>query len=140
MASENWFANLEATIFTIVKFRLERSLKSKYPSLFCTTSGQTDADPVFPTVYIHELPGREIGSDLENATVNAVEETLQVEVTTNTSKTDCKTVMTETMLQFKALRFNVSTLPLFSIEGNTHRGVARFRRVVGRDDSDIVKI
>ena len=140
MASENWFSKLEATIFTMVKFRLEKTLKKKFPNLFCTTSSQTDADPVFPTVYIHELPGIEAGSDLENDAVNAVLETLQVEVTTNTGKVDCQTVIAETIKQFKFLRFDIVAFPVFSIEGNVHRGIFRARRLIGASDTDIVKI
>ena len=135
MANDNWFVTLESKLFTIIKTRLTRNIGSKYPSLFCTTSPVTDADPVFPTVYIHELPGMEMGQDIENTGINAVLETLQIEVTTNNTMKECADVASAVILQLKALHFNIIALPVYSYEGNVIRGIIRARRMIGSDDS-----
>lgn len=135
MASDNWFASLESKIFTIMKTRIVNNLESKYPNIFCTSSSRVDTDPVFPTVYIHELPSVESGMELDNTGINAVVESIQVDVTTNTSMRDCTIVMTEVVTQLKALRFNVSALPTYVIENvNVYRGIVRARRLIGADD------
>lgn len=136
MANNDWYASLESKIFTIMKTRIVRNLRSKYPDIFCTSSGRTDSDPVFPTVYIHELPGMEQGMDIENSGINAVLETIQVDVTTNQSMKDCTHVMTEVITQLKLLHFNVSALPTYLVENeNIYRGIVRARRLIGSDDT-----
>lgn len=140
MASDVWFSKLESVIFTIIKARMTAKLRSKYPNIFFTTSSQIDTEPAFPTVYIHETGCLEAGNDLENKTVNAVIETIQVDVTANTSDTDCKTVATEVINQLKALRFNIVGFPVYTIDGNIHRAVIRARRTIGSGDTDIVLI
>lgn len=135
MANNDWFASLESKIFTIMKTRIVRNLSGKYPNIFCTSSSRVDADPVFPTVYIHELPSLETGMDLDNTGINAILETIQVDVTTNTEMRDCTIVMTEVVTQLKALRFNVTALPTYMIESeNVYRGIVRARRLIGADD------
>jgi len=135
VVNDNWFANLESKIFTIMKTRIVKNLKGKYPDIFCTSSNKTDADPVFPTVYIHELPGVEMGMDIENSGINAVLENLQVDVTTNQSMKDCTYVMAEVITQLKALHFNINALPTYLIENeNVYRGIVRARRLIGSDD------
>lgn len=135
MANNDWFYNLESKIFTILKTRITKNLKSKYPDIFCTRSGRVNSEPVFPTVYIHELPGIETGEDLDNTGINAILETLQVDVTTNQSMQDCTWVMMEVMSQLKALRFNMTAMPTYLIEDNIYRGIVRARRLIGSDDS-----
>ena len=140
MASSNWFSKLESVIFTILKTRLNAALKTKYPNLFCTTSSSTDSEPVFPTVYMHEVGSVESGMDLDNTNVNAVIETIQVDVTTNASREDCKIVTSEVIMQLKAMRFNIIMMPIYSTENNIQRGVVRARRTIGQGDGDIVLI
>lgn len=133
--NDNWFMDLESKIFTIMKTRITKNLQSKYPTIFCTMLGQIDSEPVFPTVYIHELPGMEMGMDLEGTSINAVMETIQVDVTTNQSMKDCTYVMAEVITQLKALRFYIDALPTYLIENNVYRGIVRARRLIGSDDN-----
>ena len=135
MATNDWFFNLESRIFTILKTRITRNLSTKYPNIFCTRSSQLDSEPVFPTVYIHEMPGLEMGEDFDNTGINAVLETLQIDVTTNQSMQDCTRVMMEVISQLKALRFNIATMPTYLIEDNIYRGIVRARRLIGSDDT-----
>ena len=76
-----------------------------------------------------------MGMDIENSGINAVLETIQVDVTTNQSMKDCTHVMTEVITQLKALHFNITALPTYLIENeNVYRGIVRARRLIGSDD------
>ena len=135
MANDNWYMSLDAKIFTIMKTRLAKKLGSVFPKLFCTSSDSIDADPVFPTIYIHPLQGVETGSDLVNESINAILYTLQVDVTANTTMNDCRNVTMEVMNQLKLLHFSIVGMPVYTTEGNVFRGVIRGRRTIGGDDS-----
>ena len=84
-----WAIELGPTIYSIVKAKATEQLKDKYPTLNVTDKGESDQPAVFPTVYIHELPGMELGQDLEGQTINAVRETIQVDVTSNNVERLC---------------------------------------------------
>lgn len=129
-----WAFNLEYVIMTIVKTKIETALKTDYPNIFITNNGKSTAKPVFPTVYIHELPGTE-KSDLEGSAINAVLESFQVDVTTNTSQSDAKKVCAVVAQIFKELRFQISSMPEISDDGETYRSTCRVRRWIGADDT-----
>lgn len=133
--ADNWFSQIESRIFTLVTTRMKRNLPNF--KLRCTTDGQSNGPSYFPTVYIHELQPIEAGQDLTNRTVNALIYTMQIEVFAK-SKSDAKTIMSEAVLQMKALSFDVSAFPVEMSDGNVVQSVARFRRVIGGGDTDIV--
>lgn len=135
MADERWFTQLESRIFTIVTARMKKALP-KY-KLKCTTDGQSDGPSYFPTVYMHELSPYETGMDLTNQTINALVYTMQIEVFAKDKK-DAKAIMSEAVLQMKKLSFDVTTFPVEMSDGNVVQSVARFRRVIGAGDTDIV--
>ena len=135
MANDNWYVSLDSKIFTILKTRLVKKLGSKYPKLFCTMADSIDSEPVFPTVYIHTLQGVEMGADLVNESINAILNTVQVDVTDNESMNDCRIVTMEVLNQLKLLHFNIVGMPIYTTEGNVYRGVLRARRTIGSDDS-----
>lgn len=98
MADNQWVFDLETNIFSNVATIAKPKLKKKYKSMnfdtaFTTVEKNLDKDPVFPTIYIHEMPGLERGADLEGTSVNAVQETIQVDVITNTKQSDAKGIM-----------------------------------------------
>lgn len=73
-----WVFDLEINIFSNVATIAKPKLKKKYKSMnfdtaFTTVEKNLDKDPVFPTIYIHEMPGLERGADLEGTSVNAVQ-------------------------------------------------------------------
>ena len=135
MASENdWVIDLESTVVALVKAKALPELQKKYPSIQITDVGQSDSNPIFPTVYIHLLPAGEQGQTLDGQTINAVLATFQVDVTTNTSKADCRKVMSVIMDKFKVMRFQGTSLPEPTINNKIHKMTARFRRIIGAND------
>lgn len=137
MANERWFAQLESRIFTLVSYRVKKALKDQYPSIKCTMEGESTSKPYFPTWYFHELQPAETGQDLTNNTVNAVIETIEIVVYAK-ARDDAKNIMTETIYQMKQIGFNITMMPVPLSDGNVYSSTARFRRIVGAGDTDLV--
>ena len=134
MANANdWATDLENTVTALVKAKTLTQLKEKYPKIVITNEGENSGQAVFPTVYIHLLPAVEQGQTLDGQTVNALLATFQVDVTTNTSKSDCRKVTAVITDTFKTMRFQ-GTMPEFSISNKVHKSTARFRRLIGAND------
>lgn len=137
MADERWFTQLESRLFTLVSYRVKKALADKYTKIKFTTDDQSNGTPIFPTWYFHELQPVETGQGLENSTINAVIETIEVIVHAK-SKDSAKEIMAETVYQMKQLRFNVTMMPIVTSDSNIYSSVARFRRLIGAGDTDIV--
>jgi hypothetical protein len=131
-----WFSKVFNLVYTKVKAQMEANLSAIQFNF--TSGGVNDTPSVFPTVYIAELPGYEIGRDIDNRDINAIEENIRIYVYSNKGQTQCKKIMMEAVLQMKALRFNITSMPLYSQNGNVVNAVATFSRVVGRGDTDMV--
>ena len=137
MASNAWFASIEARVFNTVSHRLKKALNMSDKDIKCTTDGQSNATAVFPTFYLHELSPIETGQDLENKTINAVTETIETIVYTK-NRQQCKKIINEVVVQMKALGFDVTMMPIITTDDNVYDGVARFRRIVGSGDVDLI--
>ena len=129
-----WISNISSIVFTRVKVDGLKKLKTKYPNIYFTTSDKAQKNPEFPTVYIHELPGKENGNDLENSFINSAIFTFQIEVTDNVSQNRTREVMDEIMGIMKKMRFSVVGMPEFN-NTDTYRGIARFRRTIDWNDN-----
>ena len=125
---------LESQVLTRIKYSFPQKLKDKYPNLTFTNSDRNEGNAKFPTVYIHEMPSAESGADMEGDEINAVLSAFQIEVTTNTSQSEAKTVLDEVVKIMKKLRYQVISLPEFQNTTSTYRSVARFRRTIAEDD------
>ena len=135
MANANdWAADLESTVVALVKAKSLPQLQKKYPKVRITDEGESSGSAVFPTVYIHLLAPTEQGQTLDGQTVNALLATFQVDVTTNTSKSDCRKVMAIITDAFKIMRFQGTSMPEFSISNKVHKSTARFRRMIAAND------
>lgn len=135
MASENaWAYDIESTIYSIVKAKTYLAIKKKYPNLLFTDKGQSDSSPTFPTVYIHMLAPTEQGRTIDGQSINGLLVTFQVDVTTNTSSSDVRWVMSEIAEVFKAMRFEAKPMPETTYADKIYRSTARFRRVIGAND------
>jgi hypothetical protein len=135
MANANdWAIDLENTVTALVKSTTLTQLKKKYPKIVITNEGENSGQAAFPTVYIHLLPAVEQGQTLDGQTVNALLATFQVDVTTNTSKSDCRKVMAIITDTFKTMRFQGTSMPEFSISNKVHKSTARFRRMIAAND------
>ena len=135
MANANdWATDLESTVVALVKAKSLPQLQKKYPKVRITDEGESSGSAVFPTVYIHLLAPTEQGQTLDGQTINALLATFQVDVTTNTSKSDCRKVMTAITDTFKTMRFQGYAMPEFSISNKVHKSTARFRRIIAAND------
>ena len=102
MANANdWATDLESTVVALVKAKSLPQLQKKYPKVRITDEGESSGSAVFPTVYIHLLAPTEQGQTLDGQTINALLAPFQVDVKTNTSKSDCCTVLATSMNVFK---------------------------------------
>lgn len=132
MVSENqWVYDLPLIIYSYIK----RQIEKKHPAANVTDLDSSLSEPIFPTVYVKELEGKEKGRGLEGKKINAVEESFQVDVICNTSKNDARIIMATIMDSFKKLQFEVLQSPLYSDKNKVYRGIARFRRIIGANDT-----
>ncbi len=138
MVDERWYEKIESSVYTLVSFRVKRELEGKTSKPIKFTSvGESEASPYFPTAYLHELQPAEFGNDIEGRTINAVLETMEC-IVYSKDKTECKRILNECVFQMKQLHFNTTAMPIISTSGGVHNGVARFRRLIGADDKDLL--
>ena len=126
-----WYSDIEDKIYTIVRTRMQKTLAGY--NIHYTSTNENTGPSVFPTFYLHELTPMETGNDLENITVNAVMDTVEI-VVYDTNRSRCKTIMNEAVKQMKALAYNSTAMPIPLRSDNVYTSVARFRRVIGADD------
>lgn len=131
---ENWFAEIESRVFTQISYMLTERENAPYPDMKCTTVSQNTVVN-FPTMYIHELQPVEMGNDLVNQTVNAVLSTFEIQVWDNVSEKNCRDILTASILEMKKLGFNVTMFPNVTTDSKIAWGVARFRRMIGAEDT-----
>ncbi len=126
-----WFSQIQSKVFTQVQYML----KKKYPKLICTTTNESETPAKFPTLYLHELQPLEVGQDLQNESVNAIKCTIEIQVWTNTTETDCRNILDSAILEMKRFRFNISAMPIVQMSDKIAWGVIRCTRVIGNGDS-----
>lgn len=132
--SVQWMLDKQSEMYTIVKVRAERVLKTKYPDIRFTQDDTAQMEPKFPTVYIHYLQGAELARDLEGTEVNAFSCDVQIDVTVSKAqgKTVAEKVMYEVVSQFKTLYFGLRGTPVFVPTGNdTKQMSCRMNRAIG---------
>lgn len=137
MADNDWVYSIESKIFTIVKTRLNTALSSTYPNLLVTQQQKLSEEPKFPTVYIQMLDSPEVGSDLDNLTINGILATFEVHITVSKSQgmSGLRKVQAAVTDNFKKLRFNMVTRGEFTREtDDTYTSISRFRRVIGGNE------
>ena len=125
---------MENIITSQLSVRVPKILDGKYPSISFTNQ-LTDETPKFPNVYIHELEPSEVGNSIPNQVIHAIRDTFQIDVTTNTTKTDARTVTNACILAIKRLGFSVVTFPIYTKDNNLHRFIFRARRVIANGDT-----
>ena len=125
---------IENIVTTQLKVRVPKLTDNKFPNLSFSNEVSDDT-PSFPNVYIHEIGQSEIGNSLPNQMIHAVRNTLQIEVSTNTTKADARTVTNACINAMKALRYSVMMSPVYQKDNNVHRIVFRVRRVIANGDT-----
>lgn len=133
MATNEWYVNLESKIFTIVKKRMSVD----FPDVYMTTMESNNIDTKLPSVLIREMYGIERGFTLDNSDVSAVLFTMQIRVTAK-SKTEVSRIASAVAKQFKRLRFTLTSLPVYTQDGDKICSYFRVRRLIGSGDNDIV--
>ena len=140
MADNDWTFDVESKIYTIVKTRLIKSWSSTYPNLLITQEQKLNNEVQLPSLFIKMLDSPEIGSDLDNLTVNAMLVTFEVKITiakdgTNNGLTGLRKLSASVLDNFKKLRFNTVTRGEITREtSDTYTLIARFRRVIGGNE------
>lgn len=124
---------LENIVVTQLQYRVTAKVGTLYPDISFSTEISDDT-PSFPNVYVHELSPVEIGGSLENDTIRAIRDTVQIEVTTNTEKADARIVMNACINVMKLLRYSITMLPIYQKNNNVHRFIIRAQRVVASGD------
>lgn len=134
-----WVRERENDIFTLVKTRSKRVLQTKYPDLYFTQDDEQIVETKLPTVYIHNLPGVEIGQTIDGQNINGMLFTFEIHVTVSKKQGQkaASEVMWEIIGQFKKLRFSLTMSPEFINSNNAsmQQIVARVRRPIGASDN-----
>ena len=130
----NWFANIEESVLTQLDYMLAQRTDAPYPNLVVTSANQNQVT-AFPTLYIHELSPVEAGNDLNNQTINAVLETIEIQIWTNETEAECRQLMSSAILEMKRMRFNCTAFPNIQTDNKIAFGIARFRRMIGSGDT-----
>ena len=140
MVDNTWAYEIETKVLGIIKsYAIPRLKKLDIFKTTRFTNAVTNEESrlsgtIFPTIYVHELPGLEQGKDLEGQSINAVLETFQIDCITNTKQSDAKQIMRVVADVMKELRFEIVSMPEFKSQDKVYRSTARFRRVIGRND------
>jgi len=137
MADNDWVYSIESKIYTIVKTRLENSLKTTYPSMVITQQQRLNDDTSLPSVFIKMLDSPEVGADLNNLTVNAMLVTFETHITVSKDMglTGLRKIASEVLGNFKKLRFNVGMRGEITRETtDTYTIISRFNRVIGGNE------
>jgi hypothetical protein len=132
-----WIIQKQSVLYTTVKVRAEKELKTKYPDIRFTMDDTAQLQSQFPTVYVHYLQGRELARDVEGDAVNAFSCDVQIDVTVSKAqgKTVAEEVVSEVAEEFKKLRFNMRGTPVFVSTGNETKQLSfRMNRAIGSDD------
>lgn len=125
---------MESIITTQLRARVPKLTDNKFPNMSFTNE-VTDKQPSFPNVYIHELDGAEVGNSIPNQVIHAIRDTIQLSVSTNTTKSDARTVTNACISALKHLRYSVISMPIYQKDNNIHRFVFRVRRVIANGDT-----
>ena len=136
MAQTDWVFSIESKLYTIIKTRLEKALKTTYPNLLVTQQQKMNDNTSIPTVFIKMLDSPEVGQDLDNATINAmlVYFETHITVTKDMGLTGLRKISESVLGNFKALRFNIGYCGTVRETSDTYTLVSRFNRVIGANE------
>lgn len=132
--NETWFAELESKIFTIVKTRMTKKYKEKYPTINFESVDMNKVPTKSPTIYFHEIDNPEMANDLENNTVNMVRENIEIEVYSLKDKAECQKVSAYARVEMKALGFRIVQQSPPMKDDDWWRCIMRFYRPIGSGD------
>lgn len=135
MIDNSWCFDIESLIFTKVKAEGNKLLKTKFPKIIFTNTDVNKGTPIYPCVYIHQINSSETGNDIEGHTINAIDMTMQIDVVTDTTQSDCRHISSVIGVIFKSLGFQVRSFPFTENGSAYYRYVMRVQRVIGHGDT-----
>ena len=127
--------DIEELVYNKIKTTYPRSLIAQYPDIKFTTRDRDLVNPKFPTVYIKSVSSPETGGDLSGDSINGVKAIFEIQVIDNDSQQRAKAILCEVIKIMKTMRFSVTAFPEFDNGDSTYRSIARFRRVIGANDT-----
>ena len=135
----SWYEQIEPNVLTYVKYSVEElGYRPRFTSVLDKTVVDDNGVPKkLPTVYIHMLQPAEVGNDLDNTEINGVLATIEIQIFSN-NYNESQSLRTITLDCMKKLRFNVPMLPVTTNQGDYFLTIARYRRVIGGGDSDLI--
>ena len=134
MSQTDWVFDIESKIYTILKTRLEKSLKTDYPNLLITQQQKINDDTSIPTIFIKMLDSPEMGADLEGSTINAmlVYFETHITVTKDLGLKGLRKISAAVLENFKLLRFQMATRGEITRESSdTYTTIVRYERLIG---------
>lgn len=131
-----WIMDIPLKVLTRLRVEGNKSLSEYYPDLNITDDDKQLDNPSFPTVFVQDIGGPEQGQDIEGKSINAVLSTIQIDVVDNKKRSNVREVMAEMIRIMKTMGYEVITSANFErTQDNTYRMVARFRRMIGYNDT-----
>lgn len=135
--SVDWIMLVPSIVFTKIKTNFSEKIKTKHnmTNKNFSTSSKSDSEPVFPFVYVKALSASEQGRDLQGTSINGALFTFQIEVIDNKKQQNAREIMGEIVRIMKEMGFENNSMPFFEdTNDNTHRMVARFRKMMTDED------
>lgn len=131
----NWIEERINTIYTRVKSKAYKELRSKYPDLNFTMDDGENLNPSFPTVYMF-FDVMERGTTLDGGVINAVYMTVRTRVSvTKAQGNDVAREVNEIVRnELSRLYFIASGSPIPTTSGDTKVINANYHRVIGFND------
>ena len=128
--------NLLSQVFSRLKYDSEmQNLQKKYKDFTLTTSAISSTDPTFPTLLLQQLESPEVGQDLDNTTINAINAGFQIDVIDNQkTRTRVNEIINVTIAIMKSMRFNVHIMP-DQDTSDEKRSILRATRIIGSGDT-----
>lgn len=135
--SVDWIMLVPSIVFTKIKTNFSEKIKTKHnmTNKNFSTSSKSDSEAVFPFVYVKALSASEQGRDLQGTSINGALFTFQIEVIDNKKQQNAREIMGEIVRIMKEMGFENNSMPFFEdTNDNTHRMVARFRKMMADED------
>lgn len=131
-----WIMLIPSIVFSRIKEDFDESLKTEYNMTGANFSATdaTNKKAVFPFVFVKTISSAEEGATLEGEDINAGTFSFQVDVMDNVSQYRARKVMGEVLRIAKSMGFQIVSMPEFEYS-DTHRSIARIRRIIGASDT-----
>lgn len=136
-----WIKSIPSKVFTRLKIEGKKRIENTYDSYNkkfknpnFTDTDRSSSTAKFPTIYLKKLQGKAIGRTLEDAKVNGIISSFQIEVTTNTTQNDSEIIsdiMSDLMVE---MGYEMIGEPVPDNTGDVFRNISRWQRVIGYND------